>query len=188
MLFSVSLNSWVFLSSDLVHIVIGHTTQAICAISQTPLLIECDQNVTRYWIFAWIPISTHLSTLVYYMSTSNLHGSKKSQAGMLDSRVLSSILSSWPNFSIAMELVAFCQFLEVPSAQKDKYNFSMTRSKPGRHGSSTDVEATNLPILQSTLWPLYTFLSWASLLLKAPHTLQLFSHPSSSRLLLYWNT
>lgn len=37
-----------------------------------------------------------------------LHGSKKSQAGMLDSRVLSSILSSWPNFSIAMELVAFC--------------------------------------------------------------------------------
>lgn len=59
------------------------------------------------------------------------------------------------------------------------------RSKPGRHGSSTDVEATNLPILQSTLWPLYTFLSWASLLLKAPHTLQLFSHLSSSHLLLW---
>jgi hypothetical protein len=57
--------------------------------------------------------------------------------------VLSSILSAWPNFSIAIELVAFL-LLEVPSAQKHKCNFFMTRSKPGRHGSNTDVDVTNL--------------------------------------------
>lgn len=34
---------------------------------QTPLLIESDQNVTRYWILCKIPISTHLLTSVYYI-------------------------------------------------------------------------------------------------------------------------
>ena len=77
----------------------------------------------------------------------------------LDSRALSSFLSSRPNFSIAVELVVL---ILKGSLSTNINTISWVREKS--HGRSFDLEASNLqPVLLSTLWrgrPLTNLLYW----------------------------
>ena len=85
----------------------------------------------------------------------------------LDSRALSSFLSSRPNFFIAVELVVL--ILKGPLSTKlipfpGRGSCDWPGSTGKSHGRSFDVEATNLqPVLMSTLWrgrPLTNLLYW----------------------------
>lgn len=130
-----------------------------------PCWFIIEWHVTKCWISLILLIYWNFDTVYAFMETEVVkRQTERGQQG------LEEYFISWPNFSIAMELVAF-RFLEVPSAQNDKYNFSMTKSKPGRQGSSTDVEATNLQSCSPLCGHSPPFLSW-HLTLRLPIQLQ----------------